>query len=149
MKKTTEEIRREIIEYFKKNEEVFNDCMEELDSYNGYLGDNRYYPIEELDEICNGTEPSEIIRQAFFGYDEETYNTDRDENENKTYGAFNPYRDYFRYNAYGNLVSADYKDYSSMLEPFTIEAMRENRDYIESIENEEELKTLFDEFEEE
>ena len=53
MKKTTrtaEEITREIIEYFKNNEDIFNDCMEELDSYNGYLGDNRYYLMDELEE---------------------------------------------------------------------------------------------------
>lgn len=30
-----------IIAWFKENEEVFNDCIEELDSYNGYLGDDR------------------------------------------------------------------------------------------------------------
>ena len=42
--KTTEKI----IIYFKEHEELFNDCIEELDSYNGYLGDNRYYCMDEL-----------------------------------------------------------------------------------------------------
>ena len=144
-KRTTEEITADIIAYFENNEDLFNDCMEELDSYNGYLGDDRYYPMDELDELHNGIEPSELLRRAFFGYDEETYTTDRD--GNKTYGAFNPNRDYFRYNGYGNLVSADYKDYSGMLEPFAIEVMRENRDYIDSIDEEEELSALFDELE--
>lgn len=143
--RTPEEITADIIAYFKNNEDVFNDCMEELDSYNGYLGDDRYYPMDELDELYNGTEPSELLRRAFYGYDEETYTTDRD--GNKTYGAFNPNREYFRYNGYGNLVSADYKDYSGMLEPFAIEVMRENRDYIDSIDDEEELSALFDELE--
>ena len=144
-KRTTEEITADIIEYFENNEDVFNDCMEELDSYNGYLGDDRYYPMDELDELHNGTEPSEILRRAFYGYDEDTSATDRD--GNKTYGAFNPNREYFRYNGYGNLVSADYKDYSGMLEPFAIEVMRENRDYIDSIDDNEELSALFDELE--
>ena len=143
--RTPEEITADIIEYFENNEDIFNDCMEELDSYNGYLGDDRYYPMDELDELHNGTEPSELLCRAFYGYDEETYTTDRD--GNKTYGAFNPNRDYFRYNGYGNLVSADYKDYSGMLEPFAIEVMRENRDYIESIDDNEELTALFDELE--
>ena len=143
--RTPEEITADIIEYFENNEDVFNDCMEELDSYNGYLGDDRYFSMDELDELYNGTEPSELLRRAFFGYDEETYTTDRD--GNKTYGAFNPNRDYFRYNGYGNLVSADYKDYSGMLEPFAIEVMRENRDYIDSIDDNEELSVLFDELE--
>lgn len=143
--RTPEEITAEIMEYFENNEDIFNDCMEELDSYNGYLGDDRYYSMDELDELHNGIEPSELLRRAFFGYDEETYTTDRD--GNKTYGAFNPNRDYFRYNGYGNLVSADYKDYSGMLEPFAIEVMSENRSYIDSIDNDEELSALFDELE--
>ena len=143
--RTPEEITADIIAYFENNEDIFNDCMEELDSYNGYLGDDRYYSMDELDELYNGTEPSELLYRAFYGYDEETYTTDRD--GNKTYGAFNPNRDYFRYNGYGNLVSADYKDYSGMLEPFAIEVMRENRDYIDAIDDNEELTALFDELE--
>ena len=143
--RTTEEIAADIIEYFKNNEDIFNDCMEELDSYNGYLGDDRYYSMDELDELYNGIEPSELLRRAFFGYDEETYTTDR--YGSKTYGAFNPNRDYFRYNGYGNLVSADYKDYSGMLEPFAIEVMSENRSYIDSIDDNEDLTALFDELE--
>lgn len=143
--RTTEEITADIIEYFKNNEDVFNDCMEELDSYNGYLSDDRYYSMDELDELHNGTEPSELLRRAFYGYDEETYTTDRD--GNKTYGAFNPNRDYFRYNGYGNLVSADYKDYTGQLDKYAVESMSENRLYVDSIEQSDELATLFDELE--
>lgn len=143
--RTPEEITADIIEYFENNEDIFNDCMEELDSYNGYLGDDRYFSMDELDELYNGTEPSELLRRAFYGYDEQTYITDRD--GNKTYGAFNPNRDYFRYNVYGNLVSNDYKDYSHLLDGYAIEAMNENRSYIDSIDNDEELTALFDELE--
>jgi hypothetical protein len=143
--RTQEEITADIIEYFENNEDIFNDCMEELDSYNGYLNDDRYFSMDELDELYNGTEPSELLRRAFFGYDEETYTTDRD--GNKTYGAFNPNREYFRYNGYGNLVSADYKDYTGLLDEYAIEAMDENRGYIDSIDNDEELTALFDELE--
>lgn len=144
-KRTTEEITADIIAYFENNEDIFNDCMEELDSYNGYLGDDRYYSMDELDELHNGIEPSELLRLAFFGYDEETYTTDRD--GNKTYGAFNPNRDYFRYNGYGNLVSADYKDYSGMLDKYAVESMSKNRRYIDTIDDNEELTALFDELE--
>lgn len=143
--RTTEEITDDIIEYFENNEDIFNDCMEELDSYNGYLGDDRYYLMDELDELHNGIEPSELLRRAFFGYDEETYTTDRD--GNKTYGAFNPNREYFRYNGYGNLVSADYKDYTGMLDKYAVESMSENRLYVDSIEQSDELAALFDELE--
>ena len=121
--RTPEEITADIIAYFENNEDVFNDCMEELDGYNGYLGDNRYYSMYELDEFYRDSDPLEILRRAYYGRDDDTYTTDS--SGNKTYGEFNPNRDYFYYNGYGNLVSSDYKDYSAYLDNYTIEAMRE------------------------
>lgn len=133
--------------YFEENEDVFNACIEELDSYNGYLGDNRYYPIDELDELMNGTSATDLLNMAFFGHDEETWTTNS--YGEKEYGAFNPNREYFTFNGYGNLVSADYKDYSAFLDDYAIEAMSENRTYIDTIEEFDELAELFDELEEE
>lgn len=143
--RTAEEITADIIAYFKDNEEEYNNAIEELDSYNGYLNDDRYYMMDEFNELHNGLQPDELLRRAFYGYDEETYTTDS--SGNKTYGAFNPNRDYFRYNGYGNLVSADYKDYSANLDELAVGAMLENRCYIDSIEDSEELAALFDELE--
>ena len=137
---------QKIIDYFKDNDDVFNDCIEELDSYNGYLSDNRYYPMDELNEFYTGTEPTEILCRAFYGYDAETYTTDG--NGNREYGQFNPNREYFYYNGYGNLVSADYKDYSALLDRYAVEKMSENRRYIDTIDSDEELTELFDELEE-
>lgn len=133
--------------YFEENEDVFNACIEELDSYNGYLGDNRYYPIDELDELMNGKSATDLLNMAFFGHDEETWTTNS--YGEKEYGAFNPNREYFTFNGYGNLVSADYKDYSAFLDDYAIEAMSENRTYIDTIEEFDELAELFDELEEE
>lgn len=143
--RTAEEVTADIIAYFENNEDVFNDCMEELDGYNGYLGDDRYYSMDELDEFYRDSDPLEILRRAYYGRDDDTYTTDS--NGNKTYGEFNPNRDYFYYNGYGNLVSSDYKDYSHLLDNYAIEAMNENRCYIDSIDNDEELTALFDELE--
>lgn len=138
---------QKIIDYFKDNEDVFNDCIEELDSYNGYLSDDdRYYPMDELNEFFTGTEPTEILYRAFYGYDDETYTTDG--SGNREYGQFNPNREYFHYNGCGNLVSADYKDYSAFLDRYAVEKMSENRYYIDTIDNNEELTKLFDELEE-
>lgn len=144
MKETTV---KKIIEFFNENEGLFNSCMEELDSYNGYLGDDRYYSMDELDEFYNGTEPLELLRRAYYGRDDDTYTTDN--SGNKTYGEFNPNRDYFYYNGYGNLVSSDYKDYSAHLDEYAIEAMSENRQYIDSIDGDDDLAALFDELEQE
>ena len=141
--KTTEKI----IIYFKEHEELFNDCIEELDSYNGYLGDDRYYCMDELDELYNSTEPSEILRRAYYGYDDDTYTTDA--SGNKAYGEFNPNREYFYFNGYGNLVSSDYIDYSGHLDEWAIKAMSDNRYYIDSIDADAELSELFDQLENE
>ena len=143
--RTAEEITADIIAYFKNNEDIFNDCMEELDGYNGYLNDNRYYLMEELDDFYRDSDPLEILYRAYYGRDDDTWTTDN--TGNKTYGEFNPNREYFYYNGYGNLVSSDYKDYSHLLDNYAIEAMNENRCYIDSIDNDEELTALFDELE--
>ena len=142
MKETT----KDIIEYFKNNEEIFNDCIEELDSYNGYLGDNRYYQMYDLNEFYKDTEPLEILYRTYYGRDDDTWTTDS--NGEKIYGEFNPNREYFYYNGYGNLVSADYKDYSFLIDEYAVNAMNENRRYIDTIEENEELQKLFDELEE-
>ena len=139
MKTTTtkESIIENIVKWFEDNEDVFNQAIEELDSYNGYLGDDRYYSMDELDELYSGTEPTEILRRAFYGYDEDTSTEDR-------HTEFNPNRDYFRYNGYGNLVSADYKDYSDHLDAWAVESMDENRGDIYAIDENDELSELFD-----
>ncbi len=144
-KRTAEEVTTDIIEFFENNDDIYNEAIEELDGYNGYLGDDRYFSMDELDELYTGTEPSEILRRAYYGYDAETYTTDG--SGNREYGQFNPNREYFTYNGYGNLISADYKDYSTYLDAFTVEVMSENKDYIDTIEDNEELAELFDELE--
>lgn len=141
--RTKEQITEAIIEFFRENENVFNNCIEELDSWNGYLGDDRYYQMDELDEFYSGTEPSEILRRAFYGYDADT--THDDENGQTIYGEFNPNREYFYYNGYGNLVSSDYKDYSAHLDHYAVEAMQDARANIYTIDDNDELTELFDE----
>lgn len=145
-KTTRTEILESIIEYFKENEEIFNECIEELDSYNGYLGDDRYYYMDEINEIYHDTDATELLSRAYYGYDEDSYTTDS--YGQRQHDAFNPNRDYFRYNGYGNLVSADYKDYSANLDKYAVESMIENRDEISAIEDNEELEQLFNAYEE-
>ena len=136
---------KKIIEYFENNEEIFNTCIEELDSYNGYLNDDKYYEMEMLNDIYHGSDPLEILERAYYGRDDDTWHTDA--HGNKIYGEFNPNREYFYYNGYGNLVSSDYKDYSAHLDHYVIEDMSENRHYIDTIEDNDELNALFNELE--
>lgn len=98
-----------LLNYYKEHKEDFNHDIEELDSWNGILGDNRIEDMDILDEIYQGTEATEILRRAYFGYDD-TYA------KSEQRAPFNPNRGYFYFNAYGNLVSTDYKDYSDYLD---------------------------------
>ena len=43
-----------IINYFEENMDEFEGVIEELDGYSGILGDDRYYYMNELDELYNG-----------------------------------------------------------------------------------------------
>ena len=144
--RTKEAVIADIIQYFEENEDVFNDCMEDLDSYNGYLGDDRYYDMEELNDIYSGQEPQEILFRAFYGFDADSWHTDS--RGDKEYGAFNPNRNQFYFNGYGNLVSSDYKDDTGLLDEYAVEAMSEDRNYIDSIDNDDILSGLFHELEE-
>lgn len=140
--KTKETIITEIITYFEENEDVFNACIEELDGYSGYLSDDRYFEMEMLNEFYHGEKATEILYRAFYGHDEDSYHTDA--NGNKQYAEFNPNREYFKYNAYGNLVSTNYPDYSHLLDRCFVEALADDRRYIDGIDDDETLEKLFD-----
>jgi hypothetical protein len=117
-----------LMELFENDEQLFNATIEELDGYNGYLGDDRYYEMECIDEFYNNADPLELLQRAYFGRDADNWYTDS--RGDKVYGAFNPNRDYFRYNGYGNLVSTNYKDYSVHLDDYFIQAIIENQNYL-------------------
>lgn len=136
-----------IISYFEEDEELFNRCIEELDAYNGYLCDDRYCEMETLDELFNNTPAIDLLHRAFFGHDEDTWTTDH--HGNKEYGPFNPNRGYFFFDSYGNLVSSNYKDYSGHLDKYAVESMAKNRAYIDAIESNDMLASLFDDLENE
>ena len=143
--RTAEKITDEIIAYFDEHEDTYNEAAEELDSCNGYLDNYRYYSMDELDDLYNGTKPTEILYRAFYGHDEDVWTINK--YGDKEYGPFNPNREYFKYNGYGNLVSSNYKDYSMLLDHYIIESMLDNRDWIDAIVNNSELSKLFDELE--
>ena len=144
--RTLKAIYEDVINYFNDNEDIFNQAIEELDSYNGYLGDDRYYSMDELDEFYRDAEPTELLNRAFYGYDEDSW-TVNERGEKEHYNSFNPNREYFTYNGYGNLVSTNYKDYSAHLDEYAIESMLDNRCYVDTIDDEPELSKLFDELE--
>lgn len=129
----------DIIELFESDEELFNEAVEELDDWNGFLDYNRYFDIELLEDVLCGRDIIDTLNMACFGRDEESWND---------YSSFNPNRNYFRFNGYGNLVSADYKDYSFYLTEDLIEDLYENRYKLSVININSELEELITKLEE-
>ena len=114
------ELVEKLLAYYRENVEDFNNDIEELNSWNGCLYDDQIYPMEQLNEIFQGTEPEEILKRAFYGYDEPYKNGDPSR-------PFNPNRNYFYFNGYGNLVSIDEKDYTDYLDNDFIQDIIDNR----------------------
>lgn len=143
---TKKTIINKIINIFENDPDLFNDCIEQLDNWNGYLNDDRFYPMDEIDEILYDKKPSEVMRITFYGCNMDEYTTGI--NGEKYYCEFNPNADFFRFNGYGNLVSTNFIDYSDYIDEYAIISMMENRQYIDSIDYDERLAKLFDQLEE-
>ena len=141
--RTRAEIIAAILSVFKEDKELFADVLEELDSWNGFLSDDRWENMEELDEIFEGKSVTYILERAFYGYDADTWHTDS--HGEKEHGAFNPNRNYFRFNGYGNLVSSDNKDYSDYCDENTVETLEREYYRLDTITDNDELNELFEE----
>ena len=143
-KKTKEAIASKIMELLQNNNELLIEVIEDLDSYNGYLGDDRYYYMELLADFYAGCDPLELLNRAYYGYDADSWHTES--HGEKQFGAFNPNRYYFTYNGYGNLVSTNYKDYSDKLDRWLIDALAENINHLCTIEENDELYEMLNEY---
>ena len=69
-----------------------------------------------------------LIYRMFYGRDDDCYITNSQ--GEKEYSQFNPNREYYYYDGYGNLVSSDDKDYSNYLDDYFIDDLLENRSYL-------------------
>lgn len=138
---SNETLAETLLNYYEVYELDFNHDIEELDNWNGCLGYSRIEPMEELDVIFQKEEATEILRSAFFGHDENSVQS----------ATFNPNRDYFYYDGYGNLVSTDFKDYGDYLAVDYVQDIVDNESHPclsdgaqEIIDNYDELKSLDD-----
>lgn len=53
----------EALEELKEDNDVFVVACEELDSWDGFLGDDRVYNMEDFDELMSGKSPLEIAQE--------------------------------------------------------------------------------------
>lgn len=129
------------MEFYKQNTEAFVNDIEELDNWEGCLGDERIVDMEELDDYYQGTEPFEVLRRAFFGYDDVNSTLDQK-------APFNPNRDYFYINCYGNLVSTDERDYSAYLDEEFVEDIIDNASNLDLSDGAQEILEKYEDQEE-
>lgn len=127
-----------LLNYYKENEEDFNHDIEELDSWSGCLGDDRIEPMYMLDELYQNTEITEILRRAFFGYDDAYAKSEQR-------ATFNPNREYFYFNVYGNLVSTDELDYSCYLDVDYVQDIIDNECHLCLSDGAQEIINSYDE----
>ena len=84
-------IERRMVDYWKAHNDSFSRVCEELDSWDGFLGDDRIYSMDELDDLLCDKKPSEVLQMV------DTPNFDYSD-------------DYFYYDIYG-IRSTNEKDY--------------------------------------
>ena len=114
------ELVEKLMDYYRENMDEFNNDIEKLNDWTGCLYDDKFYPMDDLNELFHGTEPDEILRCAFYGYDEPV-------NKDEERLPFNPNRNYFYFNGYGYLVSIDQRDYTDYLDNEHIQDIIDNR----------------------
>ena len=78
------------VENLSKGELV--ELLQHMNAYDSCFDDCVYYDMAEFDDFMSNYSPMEIAQMIFFGND------------------FNPNDDYFRFNGYGNLESANWYD---------------------------------------
>ena len=137
--KTLEET---LFNYHQKHEDDCNHDINELDSWNGRPGGRRAEQMDYLDEIYQGKEATEILRRAYFGHDDDSWH---EENGERVYGEFNPNRDYFYFNGYGNLVSTDELDYSDFLDEDFVQGIINNECHLDLSDGAQEIIDNYDE----
>lgn len=130
-----QEIVEKILEYFKENEDVFKEVIEDVNAYSGYLGDDEIFPMEFLDDVYCDTKPTDLLQRVYYGHDENGDNTE-----------FNPNREYFYYNGCGNLVSCDSRDYSDHLDKYFVDELISDYYSLNTVNYPVELDELIEEY---
>ena len=93
--------------------EQLKEMLQEVNSWDGSLGDYDYMEIEQINELFHSVEPLEILRMAHFG-------------------EFDWNDDYFIVNNYGNLESINEFEFEELLKDNQAEITERYNELIES-----------------
>lgn len=89
MTMTREEASRNYVEHLIGDDLAY--LLQHMNAFDGCFDGANYYDMDEFDDFMSDYTPMNIAQMIWFG-------------------EFNPNDDYFRFNAYGNLESADWRD---------------------------------------
>ena len=92
---TREEAIRSYVEQLNRDDLTY--LLQHMSGYDGCFEESTYHDMDEFDELLADSTPMEIAQMIFFG-------------------EFNPNDAYFRFDAYGNLESAEWRDVVSEAE---------------------------------
>ena len=112
---TWQEVCETALEYFEENSNDFIISIEELDSWDGFLGDERRNYMDSIDDYFYDSSVKDIMRAALNG-------------EDYQYSHFDPEREYFYWD-WNTLVSTDDRSYDNWLDDYFIQRLY--RQYIE------------------
>jgi hypothetical protein len=136
----------EIYEYFKENNWLFTKWIKAYDSMIKPIiyDSDKWKPMEEFDEFYEGTKPSELAMDFWYGWDADNSYTDEDGQFHRA--PFNINKNYFKLDGYANPVSSDFEDYSDYLDYDLVKEMIDYRLELRAKEDSQ-LEKLLDEYE--
>ena len=152
MKITYDELKDKARQILEDNDELFNNICEDLDSWDGFLDDDRLYPMCELDDLYGHMKPTEfaeLINGNDFDTNDEYFYHDiyglhsTDEINYKNVKTV----DEVLYALEDNYMHCDYSLRGEFLGEI-LEALDECADYYEFDEENEEVEAVDDEDEE-
>lgn len=149
-------VQNRMVEYWKSHNDSFSAVCEDLDSYDGFLGDDRYYSMDDIDDILGEKKPSEILEMvdSDFSYSDDYFYFDGygelcSSNEKRYFDKFD-YTDVFEklLNEYGQIFTAnygcDYYDVFSDLEDLLSDRYTDSE--IQEMIDDDSFSDLFDEY---
>lgn len=108
-----------LMKYYEDHPQDFAHDLEELDDWNGRLGDDRLIPMNQLEYYLAGKSPLEIFQTALRGENEEDSR------------PFNMDDDYFYLDGYGNYISTNCRDYNeTYLDESTVREILDNVNHL-------------------
>ena len=102
------------VDMLEEDPDMLRDILEDLDDYCGYLGDDRWIPMESFNDCLCYRSPLEIASSV-------------------SYGDFNPNHAYFRFGCYDEIFSTDDAYYFSFADASLVRKILRERDHLTSL----------------